>query len=536
MSLERTPPHASSMPQNPSPIISIASAPSQAPIIASASNELCSICNERLDGKIECLIIGSCNHIFHRPCIENHLSTDGECPVCRLPCQLADLKQISFPGKPLKSTLRRGGSTKQYHTRSFSRNLFNEPLTPSVNVGGNTNTATLTNPSRNNQLSTQNPMENASSNTEPNLVPNVPQNNPVNYEEINRLIENNVAKLLQNLNLIPSIPLGNLPQNVMQNRQSLLNSSHGRNTSQTPQTNNNPLANSHFSPSSNMSNYPNDKITSIIQNWGLKFDGTSTGLTVEEFLYRLKSLTIDNFQGDFNIICKNLHILLTGKAREWFWRYHKQVDVINWNDFNEAIRFQYKDFKSSFDIREEIRNRKQKTGESFDMFYESLSTIMDRLPTPLSEMELIEIITRNLRPEIRHELLYIPIHSIPHLRKLVQMRESFLNDEYVRRNFSARTANQFPPRRHIAEIDFAHEQPMPLDVNDKPSIDAVQRDETTPRCWNCDQFGHYYQDCLEERTIFCYGCGAKSTYRPQCSKCIAKKASKNYKNNAPKDQ
>ena len=145
---------------------------------------------------------------------------------------------------------------------------------------------------------------------------------------------------------------------------------------------------------SNFSNLHNDKITSIIQNWGLKFDGTSTGLTVEEFLYRLKTLTNDNFQGDFNIICKNLHMLLTGKARDWFWRYHKQVEVVNWEDFNEAIRLQYKEFKSSFDIREEIRNRKQKSGESFDMYYEALSSIMDRLPSPLSEMELIEIITR----------------------------------------------------------------------------------------------------------------------------------------------
>ncbi|KAI8114810.1 hypothetical protein CVS40_12867 [Lucilia cuprina] len=134
------------------------------------------------------------------------------------------------------------------------------------------------------------------------------------------MIENNITKILQNLNIIANISLGNHPQNMAQNRQTFANSSNVRNTSQTPRTYENPLANSHFSSSSNMSSYQNDKITSIIQNWGLKFDGTSTGLTVEEFLYRLKSLTIDNFQGDFNIICKNLHIFLTGKAREWFWR------------------------------------------------------------------------------------------------------------------------------------------------------------------------------------------------------------------------
>lgn len=160
---------------------------------------------------------------------------------------------------------------------------------------------------------------------------------------------------------------------------------------------------------------------------------------------------------------------------------------------------------------------------------------MDRLPTPLSEMELIEIITRNLRPEIRHELLYIPIHSIPHLRKLVQMRECLLNDEYVRRNLSTRLNNQFPPRRHIAEVDFGQEGQTPLEIIDEASVDAVHREEIT-RCWNCDQRGYYYQDCLEERTVFCYGCGAKNTYRPQCHKCTAKNASKNFKSIVLKDQ
>lgn len=33
--------------------------------------------------------------------------------------------------------------------------------------------------------------------------------------------------------------------------------------------------------------------------------------------------------------------------------------------------------KSSFDLREEIRNRKQKPGESYDTFFDALSMIAD---------------------------------------------------------------------------------------------------------------------------------------------------------------
>lgn len=48
---------------------------------------------------------------------------------------------------------------------------------------------------------------------------------------------------------------------------------------------------SNFHFKANANNIPCDKITSIIQNWNLRFDGSSTGLNVDEFLYRVRSLT-----------------------------------------------------------------------------------------------------------------------------------------------------------------------------------------------------------------------------------------------------
>lgn len=264
---------------------------------------------------------------------------------------------------------------------------------------------------------------------------------------------------------------------------------------------------------SSNSSFNSDKVTSIIQNWD-----------------RLRSLINDYFNGDLNFMRPNLHIVLSGKAKNWFWSYHKKEQPIIWEDFCNAIRDQYKDFKTTFDIREEIRNRKQKPAESFDMFYDSIASLIDRLPNPLSEVELFEIITRNLRPEIRHELLFQPIYSISNLRKLVQMRESFLSDEYVRRNFMVRNPNKLMTRRQVSEIDYEN---MDLDSNMNfahgSSVDAVHKPDVIPRCWNCDQILHFYEDCLQDRTIFCYGCGAKNTYRPQCSKCLNRKATKNSK-------
>lgn len=155
---------------------------------------------------------------------------------------------------------------------------------------------------------------------------------------------------------------------------------------------------------------------------------------------------------------------------------------------------------------------------------------MDRLPSPMSDMELIEVLARNLRPEIRQDLLYVPIHSISHLRKLVQMREHFLNEESVRKTHLTRNQNPAMSRRYIAEINSA-----PENISDNRDIDgaieAIQGGGIITKCWNCDEIGHHWQNCLQDRTIFCYGCGVKNIYKPNCLGCAFKKnnAAKNFR-------
>ena len=62
-------------------------------------------------------------------------------------------------------------------------------------------------------------------------------------------------------------------------------------------------------------------------------------------------------------------------------------------------------------------------------------------------------------------------------------------------------------------------------------VNAIQNQDKVLRCYDCDEIGHYWYDCLKARTIFCYGCGAKNTYKPQCSTCSSKKINltKNWK-------
>lgn len=503
MSMERTPPPVL-QPTLPA-----------APLCIEPSS--CLICSETMNEGEDSLIIEECSHIFHRICIEGHLSGSSECPICKRACQLSELRKLSIvpksapPSRPFHNKGRgRGAVSKQYNTRSTTRNLFSEQQQNWQNLSLGAQSGQT--PERNAILSQHNIVANS-----------------IDYSEINRMIETNMNRILQNFTLIPTVASGtnnNPPPNV-NNNIDMINNLGNENRPQTQPSQGLVNGSRTFSPNlfSNISNnsMPSDKITSIIQSWNLKFDGSSTGLSVEEFLYRIRSLTRDNFNDDFSVICRNLNVLLSGKARDWYWRYHKQVPVIVWSEFCDAIRCQYKDSKSSYDIKEEIRNRKQKPNETFDSFFECVSNIIDRLQSPMSETELIEILQRNLRPDVRQDLLYMTVGSIAELRKLVQRRENFLNDEHVRKNLCIRNATPFLPRRHMAEINTHETDDDSNPDNKKNFIEALQKTELSSKCWNCDVPGHFWQDCTQVRTVFCYGCGIKNIYKPNCVNCNCKK-------------
>lgn len=333
--------------------------------LASAHDEeKCRICEESLFFESqECYNIITCGHIFHRICVEQALSTSAECPHCKLPCDLSDLRKYSIntnvidnasaeistqtanpkKSKPLTRGKGRGAMANRPVTRNLSKALFNENFesdgTPRPNVGHLIDVSHQYSPLRNtssNQIPTQNnPNDNNFRPPSQNVV-------EIDYSKINNMIENNIAKFFQNLNLQPHLPPNTHPSAIPVPPVPIPNNS-GLNND-VPLSNVNSCRNSTSQMEQFISARP-EKLTSIIQNWNVKFDGSSTGLTVEEFLYRIKSLTQEHFGNNFTIICKNLPVLLTGKAREWYWRYHKQVDSIEWTSFCAALKCQFKDMR-----------------------------------------------------------------------------------------------------------------------------------------------------------------------------------------------
>lgn len=202
-----------------------------------------------------------------------------------------------------------------------------------------------------------------------------------------------------------------------------------------------------------------------------------------------------------------------------------------WNDLCRALRQQYGDFRSEDDdIRQLIRDRQQKPGESFDNFYESVVELTDRLKEPLSNAMLAEILRRNLLPEIQFELLNLKISSLQELRDICRRRELFLQD--VRRKHGSGFSKNAPVSKRVFELDEV------VAGDDSVSVSDVSEEiaSISLRCWNCHESGHRYQECLADRTIFCYGCGTPDIYKPNCRRCNPKNCKSIAPTSSPKQK
>jgi len=117
-----------------------------------------------------------------------------------------------------------------------------------------------------------------------------------------------------------------------------------------------------------------------LNGWKIKFSGS--GVSVDNFIYRVEALTHQTLGGNFSVLCRNASVLFEGKANQFYWRYHNSVTEVRWDRLCSASRLQFRQKRDDIDIEELIRNRKQKPSETFDSFYDSVNILVDQLEIP----------------------------------------------------------------------------------------------------------------------------------------------------------
>ncbi|XP_046803808.1 RING-H2 finger protein ATL58-like [Lucilia cuprina] len=193
MSLSRTPPNEAAASTSVLPVNAEFES-----VVVSESETNCQICNNLMAENDDCLNITNCNHSFHRSCIEFYLTNNTECPICKRPCELVDLKKLN-PVNKQNPTLKqitgkrgRGAMAKRYNTRSHVRNHFQESQRPSHEFNNVANDSEevftpgqVNRPSLENSPNIENP-------SNARLSRNARAT--VDYEKLNQMIENNLTR------------------------------------------------------------------------------------------------------------------------------------------------------------------------------------------------------------------------------------------------------------------------------------------------------------------------------------------------------
>lgn len=76
---------------------------------------------------------------------------------------------------------------------------------------------------------------------------------------------------------------------------------------------------------------------------GLKFDGSSKSVSVEDFVFVAEALRVDN-NCPWDIFVKGFHHLLTGRAHDWIWEFRQQTPICQWDHLNYHFVKEFRSF------------------------------------------------------------------------------------------------------------------------------------------------------------------------------------------------
>lgn len=216
----------------------------------------------------------------------------------------------------------------------------------------------------------------------------------------------------------------------------------------------------------------------------------------------MKSLAQQNLNGDYQLLCDHLHLLFADKANEWYWQYHRSCNYPTWDDFCKEFMQKFRDIDSDMDIWESINSRHQGDKESFEEYQFHVEKLVARLKNKISEESLVHLLIRHAKSSVRYALMHLNIKTLSRLREEIRT-----HDQYCKQLKTHAGKGSTNSRPFISQIEQDSEESTTKEVL------AVQYKPL--KCWNCDKIGHRFEDCLEARSIFCFGCGAKNTYKPK---------------------
>lgn len=253
-----------------------------------------------------------------------------------------------------------------------------------------------------------------------------------------------------------------------------------------------------------------------VDRWGLQFDGDSSRLAVEVFIFRLEHMQ-SRYGLPWDEILRDFHLLLSGAAKNWFWLHIKTNADLNWISLRKALLQQYQSARSDMEIMRDLVERKQLPGETIDAYFHAMSDMRARLTQNVPEDQMVRMIKANMKESISKYVWSMPVSTVNDLR--IECREA-------EKTFGRRERPTVPiQNRFTRQVNEIEVSIIESEAESEEEIAALQVQKAPMRkkltCWNCGKEDeHTWWDCpLTELKVFCFRCGKPDVKRISCPNC-----------------
>lgn len=262
-----------------------------------------------------------------------------------------------------------------------------------------------------------------------------------------------------------------------------------------------------------------------VKDWGIVFAGDSKGLKVRNFLRDMEKMALTQ-KVPIDSTLSAMHLCLSGDALAWY----RSCELFsNWTDFSRAISATFGCLDGDLSVRRRLEERRQRDGERVGVFLAEIYSLFRELEVPMDSCSQIQLIRRNLTPQIRDAILLMNFNTLKDLESAVTTVENnslLAAPEPRSRNARVNEIEQVSvvanPSKPNNSQPFRKSNSSTQDgKNQRNNTSTASSSPRYPLCVNCFLGHHLVRDCTQPRraTVLCFGCGRENTIREKCPNC-----------------
>ncbi|XP_043071287.1 uncharacterized protein LOC122322577 [Drosophila grimshawi] len=232
-----------------------------------------------------------------------------------------------------------------------------------------------------------------------------------------------------------------------------------------------------------------------MDKWEVSFDGSNDRGSVEDFVFKVEYLK-RQFQCPWDEILSNFHVLVKGRAREWYWLHVRQRPIYSWDELRKALFARFRGSWDDVDRLQEMRQRQQLPGESVNDFIQSMTSMASRLEIPLPEPKLIKLIKKGLRDSVGRYIYAMDVYSVDHLREECNEVESSLGQRGSRLAYGTQAKYAGPGKNVSAICDDLEEK-----AKVEPEVDEIRVKSSSSRTGLTQRVKKARERCTKRRLV-----------------------------------